>query len=64
MTQRMPAELSEEKRKEIFRALVDAQDQELGLEQSRRLIRSQFGLTDTQIRQIEREGIDAEWPPL
>jgi hypothetical protein len=56
--------LSEARRKEIFLALVDAQDHELGVAQSRRLVAEQFGVSESQIRQIEREGLDQQWPPL
>jgi hypothetical protein len=52
------------RRKEIFLALVEAQDQKVGLEQSRRLVSERFGVTEDQIREIEREGLDNEWPPL
>lgn len=64
MTQRKMPQLSQEQRKEVFRALVDAQDQEMGVEQSRKLIAQQFGLTDVQVKQIEQEGLEGEWPPL
>ena len=57
-------ELSEERRKEVFAALVEAQDQEMGVVQSRQLIGERYGLTDAQIREIEREGMDQQWPPL
>ena len=56
--------LSEERRKEIFLALVDAQDHEMGVNQSRKLIAERFGVSENQIRQIEREGLDQQWPPL
>ena len=56
--------LPEERRKEIFLALVDAQDHELGVPQSRRLIAERFGVSETQVREIEREGLDRQWPPL
>ena len=56
--------LPEEKRKEIFLALVDAQDHEMSVVQSRKLIAERFGISDSQIRKIEREGLDNEWPPL
>jgi hypothetical protein len=61
-----PAEsnLSEEHRKEIFLALVEAQDQELDVAKSRKLITDRFKISDAQLRQIEREGIDQQWPPL
>jgi len=32
--------------------------------QSRQLIAERFGLTDAQVRDIEREGLDQQWPPL
>ena len=57
-------ELSEERRKEVFAALVEAQDQEMSVLQSRQLVGKRFGLTDAQIREIEREGMDQQWPPL
>jgi hypothetical protein len=57
-------QISEDRRKEIFLALVDAQDHELGVSQSRKLIATRFGLSEGQIRRIEREGIDRQWPPL
>lgn len=55
---------SEDQRKEIFLALVDFQDHELDVAQSRTLIGRRFGVTESQVRQIEREGIDRQWPPL
>ena len=54
----------ETRRKEIFLALVDAQDKEMSVAQSRRLIAERFGLQEDQIRDIEREGLDNQWPPL
>jgi hypothetical protein len=56
--------LSEERRKEVFAALVDAQDHEMNVPQSRKLIAERFGVTEAAIRQIEREGVDQQWPPL
>jgi DNA-directed RNA polymerase sigma subunit (sigma70/sigma32) len=62
----MPGEepLSEDRRKEIFLALVDAQDHEMGVAQSRHVIAERFGVSEQQVRQIEREGLDQQWPPL
>jgi hypothetical protein len=57
-------ELPESVRKEIFLALVEAQDHEMSVAQSRKLIAEKFGVSDIQLRQIEREGLDKEWPPL
>lgn len=56
--------LPEERRKEIFLALVDAQDQAINVVQSRKLVAEKFGVTDRQVQQIEREGLDNGWPPL
>ena len=56
--------LPESKRKEIFLALVEAQDHEMSVAQSRQLMIERFGVTDAQIRDIEREGLDNQWPPL
>ena len=57
-------ELPEPRRKEIFLALVDAQDHDLNVVESRQLIMKRFGLSEGQLRQIEREGMDNQWPPL
>jgi DNA-directed RNA polymerase sigma subunit (sigma70/sigma32) len=56
--------LTEPDRKEIFLALVDAQDHEMSVPQSRKLIAERFGVSEHQVRQIEREGLDNGWPPL
>ena len=56
--------LTEPRRKEIFLALVDAQDHEMTVAQSRKLIAERFGLQENQVRDIEREGLDNQWPPL
>ncbi len=62
-----PAEqesLSEARRKEIFVALVEAQDHAMTVPQSRRAVAEWFGLDEKQVRRIEREGLDQHWPPL
>ncbi len=57
-------ELSEDRRKEIFLALVEAQDQKMDVAGSRRLMVERFGVSESQVLQIEREGMDNQWPPL
>ncbi len=57
-------QLTETRRKEIFLALVDAQDHDMDVARSRRLMVERFGVSDSQVRQIEREGMDNQWPPL
>lgn len=56
--------LPEEQRRNIFRALVEAQDGAMTVAQSRAAVCEQFGLSEAQLRQIEREGLDGGWPPL
>ena len=56
--------LSEERRKDIFRALVEAQDGGASVEESRRQVAQQFGVSEQEVRRIEREGLDKGWPPL
>lgn len=57
-------QLSEDRRKEIFLALVDAQDHEMNVAQSRELMAQRFGVNENQVRLIEREGLKLQWPPL
>ena len=57
-------QLSEDRRKELFLALVDAQDHEMSVAQSRTLMAQQFGVSESQVRLIEREGLQLQWPPL
>jgi hypothetical protein len=57
-------QITEDRRREIFLALVDAQDHELGVSQSRNIIATRFGVSEGQIRRIEREGLNRQWPPL
>ena len=57
-------QLSEERRREIFLALVDAQDNDMSVTDSRKAIAERFGISESQVRQIEREGLDNDWPPL
>jgi hypothetical protein len=54
----------EEFRKGVFLALVEAQDRSVSVKQSRDDVAGQFGLTSKQVQDIEREGIDGQWPPL
>jgi hypothetical protein len=57
--------LTLQQRREIFSALVTTQDQgTLTVPESRKQIIEQFDITDPQLRQIEEEGLDKEWPPL
>lgn len=57
-------QLAEDRRKEIFLAIVEAQDREMDVAQSRKLAVDRFGVSESQVRRIEREGMDRQWPPL
>ena len=56
--------LSEEQRREVFLALVDAQDHDMDVAQSRQHIAARYGVSEEQVPHIEREGLDNGWPPL
>ena len=62
----MPSKrLTLQQRREIFHALVSTQDLALmTVPQSREYVCKQFDITDAQLRQIEDEGLEKEWPPL
>jgi len=52
-------------KKEIFNALVVIQDQgDLSVTDSKKRIMEQFHVTENQLKQIQDEGIEKEWPPL
>jgi hypothetical protein len=53
-----------ERRRAIFRALVEAQDGGLSVAAARAEVGSRFEVTETQVKAIEREGLDQQWPPL
>jgi hypothetical protein len=56
--------LPQERRRDIFRALVEAQDGDMTVEQSREAVAERYGITEQQLRRVEREGLDGHWPPL
>lgn len=56
--------IAEDRRKEIFKALVDAQDGGASPVASRTAVARQYAVTEDQVRDIEREGSAAQWPPL
>jgi hypothetical protein len=57
-------QMPEDRRKEVFAALVEAQDQAMNVAQSRKLVAERFNISEADVRQIEREGMDEQWPPL
>ncbi len=59
-----PGTLTESQRRRIFFELVIAQDAGTTVEESRRDIAHRFGVTKTQVEEIEREGLAHDWAPL
>lgn len=57
--------LTIQQRREIFRALVETQDEgRLSVADSLQHICQEYAITEEVLRQIQEEGIDKEWPPL
>jgi hypothetical protein len=56
--------LTVDQRRAIFRTLLDAQDSGASVAESREAVSGQFGVSEDQVKQIEVEGMDNEWPPL
>jgi hypothetical protein len=56
--------LTLQQRREIFHALVTTQDVVMNVPRSRQIVTERFDITEPQLRQIEEEGLEKEWPPL
>ncbi len=56
--------LSLQQRKDIFKDLVATQDLGMPVRRSYQVITERYEITDPQLRQIEDEGLEKEWPPL
>jgi hypothetical protein len=57
-------DLSEAERREMFLALVEAQDAGMDAARSREAVAGRLGVSLEEVRAVEREGIDSGWPPL
>lgn len=53
-----------ENRRVIFLTVVDAQDRGIPVVKSRIDVAQQFGVTEEDVKAIEREGLEKQWPPL
>ena len=60
----MPDALPDDRRRVIFADLVNAQDEGLSVPASRDRVAERYGVTPEDVREIEREGLAAGWPPL
>jgi hypothetical protein len=56
--------LTLQQRRDIFRDLVATQDLGMPVRRSYQIITEKYEITDVQLRQIEDEGLEKEWPPL
>lgn len=53
-----------DQRQTIFRALIESQDAGATVAESRATAARTYNVTVEQVKEIEREGIDGQWPPL
>jgi hypothetical protein len=58
------AKLNEQKRREMFVALVAAQDEGLSVRDACAVIARRFAVDAETVAEIEDEGLDGKWPPL
>ena len=56
--------LSTEEKKEIFSRLVATQDEVPDVRKSKEMVVEQFSISEEQLKAIEEEGLENEWPPL
>jgi len=56
--------LTLQQRRDIFRDLVTTQDMGNAVRRSYEIVTERHEITEAQLRQIEEEGLEKEWPPL
>ena len=56
--------LTTEQRKAIFLNLVEEQDKLCNVRKSYENVTERFDITEAELRRIEEEGLEKEWPPL
>ena len=57
-------DLAKARRRAIFAELVSTQDLGVDVAQSRAFVSAQHAVAIDEVKQVEREGIDKQWPPL
>ena len=57
-------QLTEARRRAIFASLVEVQDAGVAVRDSRAMVAGKYGVPIEEVREVEREGLDEEWPPL
>jgi crotonobetainyl-CoA:carnitine CoA-transferase CaiB-like acyl-CoA transferase len=53
-----------EQQRAIFRSLIEAQDAGQSVAESRAATAERYGVSEERVKEIEREGIEQQWPPL
>jgi hypothetical protein len=56
--------MNDNREKEIFRRIVQLQDEGVSVTESREQIANDLSMTVEQIKEIERKGLEEVWPPL
>jgi hypothetical protein len=56
--------LTKQQKRDIFRELVSVQDSGNAVRKSRELMMEKFEISDNQLKEIEDEGLEEQWPPL
>ena len=56
--------LTKQQKRDIFRELVSVQDSGNPVRRSRELMMEKFEISDSQLKEIEDEGLEEQWPPL
>jgi hypothetical protein len=64
MSEERPDEMPMEQRQTIFRRLVELQDEGLSVSASLAEAARLFEISEQRVKEIEREGLDKQWPPL
>ena len=59
-----PPKLPEDTKRAIFLALVEAQDAGVPVDESRAAVAKRFRVQPSQVKAVEKEGLDKDWPPL
>jgi hypothetical protein len=49
---------------DIFLTVVQAQEERMTVLQARKVVAGRFGVCEQQVRKIEQEGLDNNWPLL
>lgn len=60
----MSRDIAEATRMSIFEKVVELQDNGAAPPDARRQVAELFGVTSSEVKEIEEEGIEKSWPPL